>query len=137
MVGVSAGLCWILLIVVAVGSGLLDEAESGVWLAFDACAFAGGVGAVIVSARLLRWAIIRSTLRRIVTGATCPRCRHSLRGLPVFNDATGPDDRSRMRVRCPECGKPVRLLKYGYGPEDLAPPHERFLAKDFQVRVRR
>ncbi len=85
----------------------------------------------------LAWSIwARRAIRRIVLGATCPRCGHSLVGLPIFDDAMRPDDRSRMRVRCPECGKRVRLLKHGYGPQDLAPSHERFLPKDFKVRLR-
>lgn len=98
------------------------------------------VGAGVATTVLLRWvllgAVVRRTLRRIVAGAVCPRCGHALRGLPIIDDATRPNDRSRMRVRCPECGKLVRLLKHGYGPEDLAPWEERVLPKGFEVRVR-
>lgn len=89
----------------------------------------------------LRWLanaiVVGRTLRRIVAGAVCPKCKQPLRGLPIIDDAHRPDDRSRMRVRCPECGKLVRLLKYGYGPEDLAPWEERVLPKDFAVKVKR
>lgn len=89
----------------------------------------------------LRWSLnnflVRRTLRRIVAGAVCPKCKQPLRGLPIIDDAHRPDDRSRMRVRCPECGKIVRLLKYGYGPEDLAPWEERVLPKGFKVKVKR
>lgn len=88
----------------------------------------------------LRWlfldTVTRRTLRRIIAGAVCPKCRHSLRGLPIVDDATRPEDRSRMRVRCPECGKPIRLLKYGYGPEDLAPWEDRVLPKGFEVKIK-
>lgn len=81
--------------------------------------------------------LVARTVRRIVAGATCPRCGQSLRGLPIFDDATRPEDRSRMRVRCPECGKVVRLLKHGYTPVDLAAWEERVLPKHFEVRVKR
>ncbi|MDQ7012691.1 MAG: hypothetical protein Q9O74_02205 [Planctomycetota bacterium] len=89
----------------------------------------------------LRWflidAVTRRTLRRIIAGAVCPKCKHSLRGLPIVDDATRPEDRSRMRVRCPECGKPVRLLKYGYSPADLAPWEDRVLPKGFEVKMKK
>ena len=89
----------------------------------------------------LRWFLVetvtRRTHRRIIAGAVCPKCKHSLRGLPIIDDATRPEDRSRMRVRCPECGKPVRLLKYGYSPADLAPWEDRVLPKGFAVKIKR
>lgn len=93
-----------------------------------------------VAAWLVHWSLehrlVCRTLRRIVRGATCPRCEHSLVGLPVFDDAYQREDQSRKRVRCPECGKVVRLLKYGYGVQDLASWDQRVLPKDFRVRVK-
>ncbi|MBK7404328.1 MAG: hypothetical protein IPJ41_06745 [Phycisphaerales bacterium] len=96
-----------------------------------------GWGAGAMGAAIARHSLTIATLRKIVAGATCPRCGHSLIGLPITDDATRPEDRSRMRVRCPECGKVVRLLKHGYGPQDLAPWSERVLPKDFKVRLKR
>lgn len=102
-----------------------------------AVALGGGllVGAVVWL--VLRDLTMRATLRRLMQGARCPRCRHSLIGLPIFDDAARPEDHSRRRVRCPECGKTVRLQRYGMTPRDLAPWEERVLPKDFEVRVRR
>jgi hypothetical protein len=113
----------------------LDRAV--VIMVVSAVAIGGALLVLLVVRWWLTWMLMRRTLRRIVAGATCPRCAHSLIGLPIYDDATEPNDRSRMRVRCPECGKAVRLLKHGYGPEDLADWSERVLPKGFEVRLKR
>ncbi|HZW10305.1 MAG TPA: hypothetical protein VFF69_10420 [Phycisphaerales bacterium] len=137
-----AGLAWLpaVFLFAATQTRLRDDPELNqdvVTLVLGAIGVAGGLAIALLG----RWWLVRMvtcrTLRRLMAGATCPRCKHSLIGLPIFDDATRPDDRSRMRVRCPECGKQVRLLKYGYGPEDLAPWSERVLPKDYQVRLKR
>lgn len=97
----------------------------------------GGVLSGPIVWLLLRDVTMRSTLRRLILGGRCPRCGHSLIGLPVFDDAAKPEDFSRRRVRCTECGKLIFLQRHGMTPRDLAPWEERVLPKDFEVRVRR
>lgn len=118
---------------------LVGDPRSDPALAYTLIAMAAGIVSGC-SAWLVYWAIgyrmMARTLARIVRGATCPRCDHSLIGLPIYDDAHRPEDQSRKRVRCPECGKVVRLLKHGYSPQDIATWDQRVLPKDFQVRVR-
>lgn len=132
----TAGMPWFL----ATRTGLTRDKsldQDAVALAIGLIALVGGAAWWIGVRWVVRCAFVARTLRRIVAGATCPRCRHSLIGLPITDDATRLEDRSRMRVRCPECGKVVHLIKHGYGPQDLAPWSERVLPKDFEVRVKR
>ncbi len=139
---VLAALAWAVFVPLFVGTQTAipdDESldEAVVVMVISTIALGGALIVGFLVRWWLLWMLTRRTLRRIVAGATCPRCKHSLIGLPIYDDATRPEDRSRMRVRCPECGKAVRLLKYGYGPEDLAPWSERVLPRDFEVRIRR
>lgn len=138
---VFAAIVWAAVVAAyAVQSGVTESSESdevSVWTWLVLAAVGGGAALAAITARLLRWGMIRATVRRIVLGAICPRCGHSLIGLRIYDDATRPGDQSRMRVRCPECGKVVRLLKHGYSAVDFAPWSERVLPKDFEVRLRR
>jgi hypothetical protein len=139
---VLAGVAWLpaVFVFAATQTRLRDDPELDQDLVTLVLGIVGVVGGGAI-ALLGRWWLVRMvtcrTLRKLLAGATCPRCKQSLIGLPIFDDAIRPEDRSRMRVRCPECGKWVRLLKYGYGPEDLAPWSERVLPKGFVIRRRR
>lgn len=142
LVAAIVGLLWMpaLTAALVVFTPLTDDPDldtGTVYLVFGVASCITGLGVWAGLRWCLHNAIIRRTLRRIVAGAVCPKCKQPLRGLPIIDDATRLDDRSRMRVRCPECGKLVRLLKYGYGPEDLAPWEERVLPKGFEVKVKR
>lgn len=125
--------------VVHAQTGLLSEPARDPLMTYGTLAAAALtcalVGALAVR-RVLGHLLVRRTLHTIVLGATCPKCRHSLIGLPIYDDAHRPEDQSRKRVRCPECGKIVRLIKYGYSPLDLAPWDQRVLPPNFQVRRR-
>lgn len=118
---------------------LTDDRRGDPVLAYALIAVAAGIVAG-VSAWLVHWGIeyrlMCRTLRQIVLGALCPRCKHPLAGLPIYDDAHRPEDQSRKRVRCPECGKVVRLLKYGFSPQDLASWDQRVLPKGFEVRLK-
>jgi hypothetical protein len=104
-------------------------------LIMGVAAVVAGCAGLLVHWGLEHWIVCR-TLARIVRGACCPRCDQSLIGLPIYDDAHRPEDQSRKRVRCPECGKVVRLLKYGYSPQDFASWDQRVLPKDFEVRLK-
>jgi DNA-directed RNA polymerase subunit RPC12/RpoP len=135
------GLLWVPIVIVLLVTltTIDDDPEANpvaVYTVLGAIALCGALAVGVYVRWLLEHVLTCRALRRIVAGAVCPRCSQPLRGLPIIDDAHRPEDQSRMRVRCPECGKMVRLLKYGYGPQDLAVWEERVLPKDFEVRVR-
>lgn len=82
-------------------------------LAPVSAAFMGGVGGLYA-----RDVLLARALRRRVTAARCPNCRHSLLGLPVAGTGETPT------VRCPECGELYELGLLGLKPEDIRPRME-------------
>lgn len=84
---------------------------------------------------LSRDAVLYYLLRRELSRANCPRCRQSLRGLPVQSIGVEPDP-SKNFVRCTECGRVHKLLDLGLTPRDLVPLEQRRVPEDF-AKIRR
>lgn len=125
-----------------VGAGLLSLYESAPgWhglFASDAgenLAIAAWVGlsllAGAVAALLARDACIFLGIRREIHRARCPKCRHSLLGLPIHAPhSLGLPIPGDAWVRCSECGKRVDLLAHGLTPRDLIPFEMREISLD-------
>lgn len=85
---------------------------------------------------LLRDIFLWLGFREEVRGASCPKCRQSLLGVPVQSIGTEPDPAKRF-VRCPECGRKFVLLDIGITPRDLIPFEQRSVSPDFgRKRIR-
>ena len=74
-------------------------------------------------------------LKRELSRAECPRCRQSLRGLPVQSVGVEPDPTKNF-VRCTECGRVHKLMDLGITPRDLVPFEQRRVPPDF-AKIRR
>lgn len=75
-----------------------------------------------IAALLARDGAIFLGIRREIHRARCPKCRHSLLGLPIHAPhSIGTPIPGDAWVRCAECGKRVDLLAHGLTPRDLIP----------------
>ena len=70
---------------------------------------------VLVGGLTLRDRLLIRAIRGRVDLAACPRCGHSLLGLPLLPGG------GRESVRCPECGSAVLLDEIGVNHADLIP----------------
>lgn len=79
---------------------------------------------------LARDAMLYWCIRRYLARASCPKCHQPLHGLPVQSIGAEPDPANQF-VRCPECGKKIRLLEVGLTPRDLIPLEQRRVDPSF------
>jgi len=105
----------------ALGAPLRVEREH--WLALSILVVVGGAllfGYIVRDRHFIR------AVRRAMHDARCPRCKHSLVGLPLLDGGTGfqPESGAAERVRCPECGSVHRLADLGLRVEHIAPRPE-------------